>query len=415
VFEQFSAFDASTGFAAGVNSVTAGLNARKEFLVETGLLNKVGLKQDGVAVTEDGELLVGGTALEEINATLRERGAGELTLIPTAAFRRQLGTTYPALSQTGLKLINPAPIPGLLGDKGRQYWELSGSQLPVPPWQPLGHYVEEGADNGDGLATDFIEGAPLVLKGRQSTHGADIWFYPDGVEAFLDDWQHGTAPEPFLASPAEYLLQYAVPHVYDKRVIAAGPRPVAGENRYGRPDTDKSNLTIVETTGPTKRSTASELLARDAVEPLDMERLDPAVERLVTAIHELLGERTEGTGDTHTWVGWDFLVVDPTDHRLDVVPDDVLAGLFREEFRTRDGCYLVFGEGNLSPGSLERYVNALAHGRSGLRWDSAANLLAYGRSISTGEPFEPGIPDALDRETLADQYGLTHEPQDHSH
>jgi hypothetical protein len=416
VIEQLSAFEFPSGFAAGVNSVTAGLNARKEFLAESGVLNKVGVKQDGVTVTDDGELLIGGVPLVEINATLAEHDAGELTLVPTAAFRRALGTTYPALSRTNLKLINSAPVPRLLGDKGLQYWELSDTQIPVPPWQPLGHYVRNGVTDFDALVSDFIEGAPLVLKGRNSTHGVDIWFYPDGAEAFVDDWRNGTAPEPFLAAPSEFLLQFAIPHVYDKRVIAAGPRPVAGENRYGRPDTDKSNLTLVETAGETKLESARELLAMNAVEPLDIGDLDPAVERAVADLYELLDELAEtDTGDLHTWIGWDFLVVDPTDPRLDIVPNDVLTGLFRDQYRTEDGCYLVFGEGNLSPGSLERYVNALAHGRSGLRWDSAANLLAYGTSISNDEPFEPRIPDPLDRETLADRYELTHEPRQHNH
>lgn len=406
MIEAFSSFGARTGFAAGVNSVTAGLNARKEFLVDLGVLNKVGLKQDGLTVTDSG-VRIGGMALESINETLREAGAGDLTLVPTSTFRRTLGSTYPELCRTEMKLLNPAPIPRLLGDKALQYWEFTGERLPVPPWQPLDHYAGDAGAALEGLRSDFIEGAPLVLKGRNSTHGTDIWFYPDGVAAVVEDWRDGTAPDPFLAAPSEFLLQYAVPHLHDKRVIAAGAVPVAGENRYGRPDTDKSNLTLVETAGGTKLDTARELLAIGAVEPLAMDRLDPAVERAVADLHGSLRTlATPGSDDLHTWVGWDFLVVDPDDRRLAAVPDDVVAGLLDERYRTEDGCYLVFGEGNLSPGSIERYVNALTHGRSGLRWDSAANLLAYGRSVSNDEPFEPGIPEPLDRGTLAAHYDL---------
>jgi hypothetical protein len=406
LIEAFSSFEARTGFAAGVNSVTAGLNARKEFLVDLGVLNKVGLKQDGLTVTDSG-VRIGGMALESINETLREAGAGDLTLVPTSTFRRTLGSTYPELCRTEMKLLNPAPIPRLLGDKALQYWQFTGERLPVPPWQPLDHYAGNGRADTGALRSEFIDDAPLVLKARNSTHGNGIWFYPEGVDAFADDWQYGTAPGEFLDAPAEYLLQYAVPHVHDKRIIAAGTVPVAGENRYGRPDTDKSNLTLVETAGRTKLESARELLAAGAVEPLRMDRLDPAVERAVVDLHRTL-RTTAVTGgrDLHTWIGWDLLVVDPSDGRLEAVPDDVLAGLLDERYRTAGGCYLVFGEGNLSPGSIERYVNALAHGRPGLAWDSAANLLAYGTSVSRDEPFEPGIPDALDPETIAARYHL---------
>jgi hypothetical protein len=100
------------------------------------------------------------------------------------------------------------------------------------------------------------------------------------------------------------------------------------------------------------------------------------------------------------------LLVDPDDERLDAVPDDVVDGLFRERYRTDRGQYLVFGEGNLSPGSKERYVNAIAHGREGLYRDSAANLLRYGLSISRRESYTPGVPGDVDTEKLAVQYGL---------
>lgn len=407
MLDQLSQFDAPTGFAVVANSATATLNNRKECLTALGVLNRIGLKQDGVAVTDDGTVYIGGIELAELNARLGARGMGNLTLIPTSTFRQQFGRAYPALSRTDLRLVNPAPVPRLLGDKAMQYWELYETPIAVPPWQPIDAFVESSGPAFDRLRSSFVADAPLVLKARNSTHGDGVWFYPDGVTGFVDDWRAGTAPEPLLRSPGEFLLQYAVPHEYDRRVIAAGDTPISGEDRYGSPHTDRSNLNLVDTAAGTLLGTATELLEMGAVEPLDMANLDPAVDRAVRDLHEglaaLAGRATE---DFHTWIGWDFLVVDPDDERLQAVPDDVLAGLLRERYRTRDGRYLVFGEGNLSPGSKERYVNAVAHGREGLRWDSAANLLAYGTSISTGEPFEPGLPTLLDRETLASRYGL---------
>lgn len=408
LIDHLSHFDAATGFTAGVNSTSAALNNRKEFLVTLGVLNKVGLKQDGLRVTDGGELLIDDMTLADINAALRHEGLGELTVIPTSTFRQKLGAEYPKLSATNLNLINPAPIPRLLGDKALQYWKLYETPITVPPWQPLDHYVNAGpAVASESLKEDFIRNAPLVLKARNATQGQGIWFYPGGIADFVDDWLTGRAPDAFLTNPDQFLLQYAVPHQYDKRVLAAGSTPVAGENRYGSPATDKSNLNLIDTDAASLRGAAIELLEMGAVESLRMDRLDPAVERAVADLHEsLIGLADGARQEMHTWIGWDFLVVDPDDERLDTVPEDVVAGLLKDRYRTAQGRYLVFGEGNLSPGSKERYVNAVAHGRDGLQWDSAANLLRYGMSISRNEPFEPGIPDVLDRETLATRYGL---------
>ena len=406
LLETLTHFDAPTGFAAGVNSTTAKLNSRKQFLTELGVLNRVGVKQDGITVEGD-TLFIGGRPLSALNAQLREQGAGELTLIPTSTFCRALGKTYGQLLETGLNLINPPPVPGLLGDKAMQYWELYGTTLAVPPWQPIEPYLSEDGTGFRELQTAFIEDAPLVLKARSSTHGDGIWFYPEGVTAVIEDWQQGTAPTAFLEAPQTFLLQYAVPHTFDRRIIAAGETPVSGEDRYGSPHTDRSNLNLVSTEARTPRGAAEELLARGAVEPLNMERIDPAVERAVSDLHEALAALAGlPPREFHSWIGWDFLVVDPEDERLRTIPDDVLTGLLRERYRTREGRYLVFGEGNLSPGSKERYVNAVAHGRSGLRWDSAANLLNYGLSISTGTTFEPGFPALLDRDAVLTAYGL---------
>jgi hypothetical protein len=137
-----------------------------------------------------------------------------------------------------------------------------------------------------------------------------------------------------------------------------------------------------------------------------MDRLDPVVEQAITDLHEALSTLADMTAEEmHTWIGWDFLMVDPDDERLDAVPDAVVERLLDDRYRTEWGWYLVFGEGNLSPGSKERYVNAVVHGRDGFQWDSAANLLEYGLSISRNDRFEPGIPDRIDRETLASHYG----------
>lgn len=408
MFDRLSHFQASTGFAAGVNSTTATINNRKELLVDLGALNKIGLKQDGLTITESRDLLIGGLKLTDINGWLRRQGVGELTLMPTTTFRRKMGAEYQQLSETDLKLINPVPVPQLLADKALQYWELYETPIAVPPWQPLDHYDCDTPETAaESLRQEFIEDAPLVLKARNATQGQGIWFYPGGVTDFTDDWLDRTAPAAFLNQPEQFLLQYALPHEYDKRVLAAGPTAVAGEDRYGSPNSDKSNLNLVETVASSLREAVIELLEMGAVEPLELDRLDPAVERAINDLYEALTDLADVKNhELHTWIGWDLLVVDPDDNRLDTVPADVLDGMLNDRYRTERGCYLVFGEGNLSPGSKERYVNALAHGREGLQWDSAANLLGYGLSISRDEPFTPGIPDVLDRETLAAHYGL---------
>lgn len=405
--DQLSHFEAPTGFAIAANSATASLNDRKELLDDLDLLNRVGRKQDDITLTDDYDLFIGGMRLTEINATLEQQGAGELTLMPTSTFRTKMGATYSALGETDVKLINPAPVPRLFSDKAMQYWELYNAALPVPPWQPLDHYIRSESDLGDALRRDFIVGAPLVVKARSSTHGKGIWFYPGGITDFTEDWSRQTAPTEVLSSPEQFLIQYAVPHECDVRVVAAGSTPIAGEYRYGSPDTDKSNLNLVETDAKSLRATTEELLDRGAVTPLAMDRLDPAVERAVYDLYEaLVSCASVPAEEFHSWIGWDFLMVTPTDERLDVIPDAVLERLLDDRYRTKQGYYLVFGEGNLSPGSKERYVNALVHGRDGLDWDSAANLWAYGDSISKGESFTPGLPDQISREELEKKYHI---------
>jgi hypothetical protein len=405
LIDELSDFDSPTAFAAGVNSVTASLNNRKDLLASLGVLNKVGFKQDGVSVA-DGTLWVGGRPLAEIDEALHEHGLGDLTLIPTAAFRRKLGRTYSDLSETGVELINPAPVPRLLGDKALQYFELYDSRLAVPPFQPLDHYLGDGrAEARRQIRRDFLADAPLVLKARSATQGRGIWFYPGGVEAFVADWRQGSAPSSFTDAPREFLLQYAVPHDFDRRVIAAGPTPVSGEDRYGSPETDKSNLNLVDLDADSPRGVAAELLELGAVDALDLSDPDPAVERAVADLYDAVRDlATVPESELHTWIGWDFLVVDPEDERLRALPPELLAELLDERYRTREGNYLVFGEGNLSPGSKERYVNWVAHGREGLTYDSAANLCAYGQSIACGESFDPGVPTALDPEELTARY-----------
>jgi hypothetical protein len=195
LLDQLSHFDAPTGFAAGVNSTTASLNNRKELLLDLGALNKIGFKQDGLTITETGTLRIGGLSITQINAELRERGLGELTLIPTAAFRRKMGAAYPRLSTTDLKLINPAPVPRLLGDKALQYWELYDTPLSVPPWQPLDYYLSSGPETAaEALRADFIRDAPLVLKARNATQGQGIWFYTRSRGEYPDPPWSGMKP-----------------------------------------------------------------------------------------------------------------------------------------------------------------------------------------------------------------------------
>lgn len=396
-------FDARTGVVVGLDETGTLNNRRKEFLLDHGVVGEIRLGRDDVTVTEAGELRIAGRGLDDINAALRRRGACDLTLIPSESFWQRMGEDYARLSETGINLINPAPVPELLGDKALQYWEFRDDPVPIPPWQPLDHYVDSPSASPEA---DFVSDAPLVLKERTGTEAKGIWFYPGGVADFVDDWEAGTAPDAVLRAPERHVLQYAVPHRYDKRVIAAGDTPVSGEDRYGSPDTDKSNLNLVETGTESPVEAARELLRMEAVDSLDVCRLDPAVERAVGDLYDALSARTDAVDELHTWIGWDFLVVDPDSDRVRAVPDDVLDGLFRDRYRTESGDYLVFGEGNLAPGSKERYVNAIAHGRDGLKWDSAANLVEYGTAIGSDEPFEPGVPDAIGVDALADRYDL---------
>lgn len=114
VFEQLARLDAPTGFAVGAHSATATLNNRTECLTALGVLNRVGPKQEGITVADDGTVSIDGTDLAALNAQLHARNAGNLTLLLTAAFCRALGVAYSALSNSSLTLVNPAPVPGLL-------------------------------------------------------------------------------------------------------------------------------------------------------------------------------------------------------------------------------------------------------------------------------------------------------------
>lgn len=328
-----------------------------------------------------------------MNVELEEEGLGELTFLPTAAFRRNIsGEDFEALSET-VQMVNPAPIPSFLGDKAEQNWAFWDDPGTVPGYQPVDFYAQKYDDLEKAIEEvqeDIIDDVPLVMKPRSSSGGNDIFFYPGGVDEMVEDWREDGIPQGYLA-------QYALPHEFDLRTIAAKDTPVNGMKRYGDPDTDRANLSLLDS--KSTKGKAKIALEQGAAEGVDMDELDPAVQNMVEDHLEAFAEEyDQDLDELNTWIGWDFLAIDPYDRDLRDYPDEIIQPLFQEEYEMEDGNYLIFCEGNLSPGSIIDYVN------QDPEQDTAANLWGYADSVSRGEEFERGVPDEMDVQTLQDRY-----------
>ncbi len=289
-------------------------------------------------------------------------------------------------------VINPHPIPTLFGDKAEQNWTFWDDPGAVPGYQPTDYYLqfEDVEKASEEALEDFIEEVPLIMKPRSSSGGGGIYFYSNGVEDMVSDWTEE-------GIPGDYVAQYAIPHTYDLRSIAAEDTPVSAMKRYGCDDTDRANLSLLESKSTEGKARLA--LQNGAAESVDIEDIDPAAERLIedhiNSISEEYGIPRE---ELNTWIGWDFLAVDPYNSDLNEYPDEVIEPLMNDEYRTEEGEYLFLCEGNLSPGSIIDFINQNPD------QDTAANLLAYGDSVSRGESFERGIPELMDVEMLQDRY-----------
>ncbi|MFB6175475.1 MAG: hypothetical protein ABEJ87_05925 [Candidatus Nanohalobium sp.] len=336
---------------------------------------------------------MGDEKVDSINEELAGEGLGELTFLPTAAFRRNMSSQdFETLSEN-VQMVNPAPIPSFLGDKAEQNWTFWDGPGTVPGYQPLDFYAQTYSDMEKAIEEvqdDIIDDVPLVIKPRSSSCGNGIYFYPGGVDEMVEDWREEGIPQGYLA-------QYAIPHEFDLRTIAAKDTPVNGMRRYGNPDTDRANLSLLDS--KSTEGKAKKALEQGAAEGVDIDELDPAVQNMVEDHVEAFAEEYEKDLDElETWVGWDFLAVDPYDRDLQEYPDEIVEPLLHEDYQTEDGNYLIFCEGNLSPGSIIDYINQEPE------QDTAANLWNYVDSVSRGEEFERGVPDVMDIETLQDRY-----------
>jgi len=384
-------FDAPTAWASAQNSASAKTNHRKTFLRDNGLLNRIGLKQEDIDVSE--EVKLGGEDLSDMNAELDSEGLGELTFLPTAAFRRNISSEdFEALSES-VQMINPAPIPSFLGDKAEQNWAFWDDPGTVPGYQPVDHYLQKYDDVEkviEEVQEDIIGDVPLVMKPRSSSGGSDIYFYPDGVDGMVEDWREDGIPQGYLA-------QYAIPHEFDLRTIAAKDTPVNGMKRYGDPDTDRANLSLLDSTSTEGKAKLA--LEQGAAEGIDMNDLDPAIQNMIEDhIEAFTDEYGKEYEELNTWIGWDFLAINPYDRKLNDYPDEIIEPLLQEDYETENGNYLIFCEGNLSPGSIIDYINQEPE------QDTSANLWSYADAVSRGEEFERGVPEEIGLETLQDRY-----------
>lgn len=290
-------------------------------------------------------------------------------------------------------MINPAPIPSFLGDKAEQNWTFWEDPGTVPGYQPVDHYMQKYDDLEKAIEVvkeDIIDDVPLVMKPRSASGGSDIYFYPGGVDEMTEDWREEGVP-------SGYIAQYAIPHEFDLRTIAAKEKPVNGMKRYGDPDTDRANLSLLDS--KSTEGKAKIALEQDAAEGVDMDELDPAVKNMIEDhLNAFAQEYDMDYDQLETWIGWDFLAIDPYDRDLQDYPDEIIEPLLQEEYETEDGNYLILCEGNLSPGSIIDYVNQSP------QQDTAANLWSYADSVSRDEGFERGLPDEIGLDTLQDRY-----------
>lgn len=389
--ELESDFDVDTGLAVGGKKKRDTGNNRKRFILDSGWANFLGIGKDSLELLDSSEVSISGINLKDINTQLQREGNGDLTVITTAAFNNRLedledrdeveeGGYTEYLLDSGLKIVNPEPLPTVAKEKPMQYSIFEDLDATLP-FVSMTDYVGREQELWEDLQqyTDTT----LVMKPGDSHGGKNVAFYRP-KDLYQDILDQGV--------PEGWVAQVAVPAKGDARIIAAGDEIATGMVRKGEKDIHNLDQIGAESFGEKARKARRDGYA----EPIDVETIDTAYGNILEDYFERVKEETDIDGNAELWAGWDFLVVDPEDSRLSKYPEQMKDEMFDEDYRLESGEYLVYGEINISPGSIVDYVNC------DRPWqNSAANLVEAGESLSRGENYSRLDETRLDGEKEA--------------
>lgn len=239
-----------TGFPEdwyGSDDVSSPLNRRNAFLLNNKWANFLRAGKEDIDLSET--LEINGFSLSDINSILEDEGNGDLTIINTKPFNKEItkigkehgmnqGEVWSHMMDEGLKAVNPPSVADVCHDKSATYSIFESSGVLAPNWFNLNHYT--GESGFEEMRSDvkrfrdtynFSEGSegdiPVVLKPYNGSGGHGIAMTTlnsfmnnaenrGGVSQLLEEEYNAGGSEGY-----SWLMQFAVPSEFDQRVISA--------------------------------------------------------------------------------------------------------------------------------------------------------------------------------------------------
>jgi len=367
------------------------LNFRNTWTLHNNLTNL--LRAGRESLTFEDQVEINGYSIPEINDQLHHEGNGDLTLISTAPFGNVItdkekedgvprGTYFEQMMDEGAKIINPISVMDS-NNKQVHYNILQEAETGFLPWADIDAYMElDKKEEGAGvmkLYENFNEmNVPLVVKPKDDCGGNGISFTTS--EQLVEESYNAGGIDPLFRSrgldPKKgWMVQAAVPSHFDARVIAGEDVPVNSVLRKG-----ENFIHNMDGGGEAK--------------PVKREYIDPGVQNALEDFHEILEEGLELHDNAGTYLGWDFLAVEPEHEMLDGYPEfrDFLYNEVLDEdykfqlsgYGVENDFYALPNELNVSPGSKSDNKTSMYPHQN-----SSFGLVKYADDFSRGEEFKP--------------------------
>lgn len=351
------------------DNVSSPLNRRNSFLLHNRWANLLRSGKEDIDLSQGVE--INGFELSDINSMLESEGNGDLTVINTRPFNREVTAigkedgmnqdeVWQLFMDKGLKVVNPPLIADVCHDKSATYSIFEQSEVLTPNWFNLGHYIgESGLEemredvNRFRHTHNFSEGPegdiPVVVKPYNGSGGYGIEMTTlnsfmnaaenkGGVASLLEE-EYGRS------SGSNWLIQFAFPSEFDQRVISADGVIHTSSIRKG-----EGLIHNMDSGG-------------EAI-PVERSQIQEGVRNIVERCDEALEDYVSPHENSATFLGWDVLGFDPYNEILDDFPD--YQEFLLDNFVTKENylmevegteIYGVPGEINDSPGYKVDEVN----------------------------------------------------------
>jgi len=367
------------------------LNFRNTWTLHNNLTNLLRAGRENWSFEETIE--INGHSIPEINDQLHDEGNGDLTMIASKPFANFItekesedevprGAYFEQMMDEGAKIVNPVSV---LDSNNKQvhYKIFQESEDGFLPWADIDAYMElDEKEQGAGvrkLYENFNEmNIPLVVKPKDGCGGNGISFTTS--EELVEESYNAGGIDPLFRSRGlnpnkGWMVQAAVPSHFDARVLAGEDVPVNSILRKG--DNFIHNMDGGGEAKPVKR-----------------EFIDPGVQNALEDFHDLLEEGLDLHDNAGTYLGWDFLAVEPEHEMLDGYPefrDFLYNEVLNEDYKfqlsgygVENDFYAIPNELNVSPGSkTDNKTSMYPH------QNSAFGLVKYADDLSRGDAFRP--------------------------